>query len=104
MTRRRPVAARAAAGALVALIIGAPPVPAQQPAPPGAAACGGCHGTADRLAAIPTLQGRAPADLVTAMREFRNGVRRATVMDRIAKGFADDELAAIAAYVAGGGR
>jgi cytochrome c553 len=34
------------------------------------------------------------------MKAFRNGGRPATVMDRIAKGFSDDEIAAIAAWYA----
>ena len=34
------------------------------------------------------------------MRTFRTGQRPATVMDRIAKGFSDDEIAAIAAWYA----
>ncbi len=36
-----------------------------------------------------------------AMQQFRAGQRPATVMDRIAKGFSDDEAAAIAAWYAG---
>jgi len=34
------------------------------------------------------------------MEEFRSGKRAATVMDRIAKGFTDDEIQAIAAWYA----
>jgi cytochrome c553 len=34
------------------------------------------------------------------MVEFRNGRRPTTVMDRIAKGFTDDEIKAIAAWYA----
>ena len=39
--------------------------------------------------------------IVTAMQAFRTGQRPATVMDRIAKGFSDAEIAAIAAWYAG---
>lgn len=35
------------------------------------------------------------------MQEFRAGSRPATVMDRIAKGFTDEEVKAIAAWYAG---
>jgi cytochrome c553 len=87
---------RVAALALVLFL--ASPGLAQQP-PPGATSCSGCHAPAARATGMPTLEGRAPADIVTAMQEFRAGRRHATVMDRIAKGFADDELAALAAYV-----
>ena len=46
------------------------------------------------------LVGRNPADIVTAMQEFRTGQAPGTVMDRIAKGFTDDEIKAIAAWYA----
>ncbi|HEY2528533.1 MAG TPA: cytochrome C [Xanthobacteraceae bacterium] len=72
--------------------------------PAGAAACAGCHPqssaeTSDKGALRP-LTGRNAAELETAMKAFRTGARPATVMDRIAKGFSDDEIAAIAAYYA----
>jgi cytochrome c553 len=41
------------------------------------------------------------AAIVTAMQDFRSGKRAGTVMDRIAKGFTDDEIQAIAAWFAG---
>jgi sulfide dehydrogenase cytochrome subunit len=70
-------------------------------APAGAAACSGCH-PASRAVETPftRLAGRNPADILTAMQEFRTGQRPATVMDRIAKGFTDDEIKAIAAWYA----
>lgn len=45
---------------------------------------------------MPPLAGRKPAEIVDAMRAFRTGQRSATVMDRIAKGFSDTEVEAIA--------
>ena len=36
--------------------------------------------------------------MAAALQEFRDGRRPATVMDRIAKGFSDDEIKAIAAW------
>lgn len=93
-----------AASLFLALLCHAPIATAQQAPPPGAAACSGCHAPANRSGAIPTLEGRATADIVATMQEFRSGKRHATVMDRIAKGFADDEIAAIAAYVTLGAR
>ena len=68
-------------------------------APPGALACSGCHPagrTADTT--VPRLNGRNPADIVTAMQAFKSGQLPSTVMDRIAKGFSDDEVKAIAAW------
>ena len=49
-------------------------------------------------ASVPRLIGRDPTDIVTAMQGFKSGQRPATVMDRIAKGFSDDEVKAIAAW------
>jgi sulfide dehydrogenase cytochrome subunit len=66
-------------------------------APPGAAACSGCHpGSRSIETPANRLIGRTPADIVTAVQAFRSGQRPATVMDRIAKGFTDDEIKAIA--------
>src|SRR5262249_58945580 len=71
-------------------------------APPGAASCSGCHPTARFVdTTVPRLIGRNPADLVTAMQAFKSGQLPATAMDRIAKGFSDDEIKAIAAWYGG---
>ena len=69
--------------------------------PPGASACSGCHpASAGRGTSVPPLTGRNPADIIAAMQVFRSGQRTATVMDRIAKGFSDAEVEAIAAWYA----
>jgi len=70
-------------------------------APPGASSCSGCH-PATRAAetTVPRLVGRDAAQLVSAMQSFRSGQRPSTVMDRIAKGYSDDEVKAIAAWYA----
>jgi cytochrome subunit of sulfide dehydrogenase len=69
--------------------------------PPGAAACLGCHGTAvDGSAVPPPLASLTAEQIVTAMQAFRSGARTATVMDRIAKGFSDEEINAIAQWYA----
>ncbi|MDR3435522.1 c-type cytochrome [Telmatospirillum sp.] len=65
------------------------------PSPPGASACSGCHGAGR---SIPQLPGKIPVEIATALQDFKTGKRPATVMDRIAKGFSDDEIAAIAAW------
>ena len=70
-------------------------------APPGASSCSGCHPASASVGTpVPRLNGRDAAQITTAMTEFRTGKRPATVMDRIAKGFTDDETKAIAAYFA----
>ena len=68
--------------------------------PPGATSCSGCHSSGAAASAIPRLYGRDAGDIATAMAGFRDGSRPATVMNRIAKGFTDDELRAIAAWLA----
>src|SRR5262245_3629893 len=86
--------------AFVVLCVSATSAPAIDVPPPGAAACSGCHPTGRVDTPVTRLGGRAPADIITAMQEFRSGQRPATVMDRIAKGFSDDEITAIAAWYA----
>lgn len=76
--------------------------PALAAPPAGAAACSGCHAESAAVASpVPRLVGRDAEEIVKAMQEFRTGKRPATVMDRIAKGFTDDETRAIAAWYAG---
>jgi cytochrome c553 len=66
--------------------------------PPGVAGCSGCHPASQ--GEFPHLGGRSAPDILAAMNAFRSGERPSTVMDRIAKGFGDDEAAAIAAWYA----
>ena len=68
-------------------------------APPGAASCTGCHAEKQNVnTPVPRLGGQEASAIVTAMQAYRGGQRPATVMDRIAKGFSDDEIKAIAAW------
>jgi sulfide dehydrogenase cytochrome subunit len=70
--------------------------------PPGASSCSGCHAASPAVQTpVPPLVGRPAGEIVAAMRDFRAGQRPATVMDRIAKGFTEDETAAIAEWYAG---
>ena len=70
----------------------APAVP-----PPGAASCTGCHAANAKVeTGVPRIAGRNPAEIVAAMEAFRSGQKPASVMDRIAKGFSDAEIRAIA--------
>jgi cytochrome subunit of sulfide dehydrogenase len=69
--------------------------------PAGAAACSGCHPASTRVTSpVLRLPGLDQAAVVRAMQEFRSGQRAGTVMDRIAKGFTDEEIQAIAAWYA----
>ncbi len=67
-------------------------------APPGAMSCSGCHPTSRIQTTVPRLTGRNPADIVAAMQAFKVGQRPSTVMERIAKGFSEDEVKAVAAW------
>ena len=62
------------------------------------------HGTNGARAApgatLPGIAGRPAAEIVQAMKEFKEGKRPATLMHQIAKGYSDAEIAAIAAYFA----
>jgi cytochrome c553 len=89
-----------AARRLLAAIVLAVPALALGDAPPGAASCLGCHpakadgGPVLALAKLPAEQ------IVAALQAYRSGTRPATVMDRIAKGFSDEEIDAIAQWYA----
>jgi cytochrome subunit of sulfide dehydrogenase len=64
------------------------------------ATCSGCHGQAGRsVAEIPAINGKTALQIQTAMMEFKTDRRPATVMNRHAKGFTDEEIAAMAAYI-----
>ena len=101
--------------AAAAALLAAGTAAAQQPAPPSfapsnlspagvrslAANCAACHGTNGRPAAGSTLAGLAgkPKDeLLTAMKQFKQGSKPATVMHQLAKGYSDEEIAALADY------
>jgi sulfide dehydrogenase cytochrome subunit len=87
--------------AIFALIWASVPVAAAADAPPGASSCSGCHATKAAVQTpVPRLVGRPAVEIVTAMQAFRAGQRPATVMDRIAKGFSEPEIASIAAWYA----
>ena len=70
-------------------------------APPGASSCTGCH-AAGRVPAstIPRIAGRSAADIAKALREYRSGAWTSSIMGRIAKGFDDQQIDALAAWFA----
>ena len=67
-------------------------------APPGADSCSGCHAANSSVTPVPPLNGRPAADTVSQMAAFKSGERKGTIMDRIAKGFSEEETRAIAAW------
>ena len=61
--------------------------------------CFSCHGTDGRSAgAMPSIAGKSPQYITRLLIEFREGKRKATVMNRIAKGFSDPEIESLAKY------
>jgi len=64
--------------------------------------CAGCHGTDGASAGdiMPIIGGMEKEYLSTVLLEFKTGERDATIMGRIAKGYSDNELKAIASYMA----
>ena len=90
-----------ALAAVIGLASIAAAVAASAEPPAGAASCSGCHPASARVASpVPRLAGGDRAAIVRAMQDFRSGQRAGTVMDRIAKGFTDEEIQAIAAWLA----
>ena len=90
-------AARLVAALLILVSAGA--LAASPEPPPGAASCSGCHAMSRATTPVPRIYGR-PADTVVALvAAFRAGTRPATVMDRISKGFTDEEMRAIAVWL-----
>jgi len=62
--------------------------------------CAGCHGPngVTNGPATPSIAGMTEEYLTLSMQDYKNGTRKSTVMDRIAKGYSDDEIKAMAKY------
>lgn len=65
--------------------------------------CAGCHGTNGYSAGdvMPSLAGMDKRYLQKSMIDFRSGARPSTIMGRIARGYTDDEIAAMASFFSG---
>jgi sulfide dehydrogenase cytochrome subunit len=87
---------------VVALVACAGTALAAAPEPPaGASSCSGCHAASKQVdTPVPPLIGGSAADIIAQMQAFKTGQKPATVMDRIAKGFTDAEIQAIADWYA----
>jgi len=63
--------------------------------------CHSCHGTdGHSVGAMPSIAGKSPDYITDALMRFRDGKKPSTVMARIAKGFTDAEIKALATYFA----
>ncbi len=66
-----------------------------------ATGCLSCHGDGGRSpGAIPSLAGKSQAYLERTMRAYRDGERPATLMNRLARGYSDEEIRRISAFIA----
>ncbi len=81
-----------------ALVACLPLFGAAQEAPPGALACTGCHDQS--LDSALSLKGLSAEEITAAVAEMRSGARETTLMNRIAAGFTDAEIEAIAQWLA----
>ncbi len=66
-----------------------------------AANCANCHGTDGRSAGgggMPGLAGLSVAYFTEQMKAFKAGTRQATIMHQIAKGYSDEQVAAMARF------
>ena len=66
-----------------------------------ASACAICHGTDGRGdgKVLPPLAGMPREHIASQMRAFRDGSRPATVMHQIAKGYTDEQIDTLAAFL-----
>ena len=59
--------------------------------------CAGCHGTDGKSkGAMPTINGKSKSFIAKALRDFRDGKKPSTLMQRIAKGYSDAQIDALA--------
>ncbi len=61
--------------------------------------CFNCHGTEGRAnSAIPKIAGRDKAFLEETLKAYKAGTKQATIMNQLAKGYTDEEIAVLADY------
>lgn len=62
--------------------------------------CAGCHGTIGHSAGetMPSLAGLDERYFVKTMQDFKSGARPSTIMGRLARGYSDNELKALADF------
>ncbi len=61
--------------------------------------CMSCHSGGADNATIPNLTQYPSSMVVSQMKAFKDGSRPATVMSRHAKGYSDEDIAALAKYI-----
>ncbi len=77
------------------------PAAAQDGTPLIAQACAGCHGQGGAgMGEVPVIAGKNRDTFLEVWQAFRADERPATIMNRIARGYTDDEVAILADYFA----
>jgi sulfide dehydrogenase cytochrome subunit len=85
----------------LAAAVGAPSVSAEEAAPLLAQGCAGCHGQEGAgMGEVPAIAGYDRDEFLQVWAEFLGDARPATIMNRIARGYTEDEVAALAEYFA----
>jgi len=65
-----------------------------------AQSCNVCHGSQSYVSpTMPAIRGADPAALYTTLIEFKTDRRPYTIMGRIARGYSDEQLKALADYL-----
>lgn len=67
--------------------------------------CYACHGSKAQKSpvpkgSVPSLYDLPARYIIESLADFKSGKRGATIMNRIAKGYTDGELSAVASYLA----
>jgi sulfide dehydrogenase cytochrome subunit len=84
-------------GLVLALALATLPIAANAQAPLAAEGCLGCHGPDGKGGpGAAAIAGRDRAELVAIMLAFRANERPGTIMGRIARGYTEAEIAAVA--------
>jgi sulfide dehydrogenase cytochrome subunit len=92
-----PLPGRATAALIFTILAG----PAVAQAPLVAEGCIGCHGpNGAGMGGVPALAGRNADELRTLMIAFRANERPGTIMGRVARGYTEAEIAAVAQHFA----
>ena len=61
--------------------------------------CAGCHGTDGKSpGAMPSLYGKSSKYIESSLLSFLHGKRQGTVMNRIAKGYSEEDIKLIAEH------
>lgn len=91
--------------AALALSTGAQAQHAQGAMPPKAATCIACHGQEMKLGtppvSVPKLVRQQPEFIAHSLRQFRSGARRSAVMEPVAAGLSDGDIAQLAEFFGG---